>query len=303
MSPTEQSTEGTSMRDALTAIMRAADKAKEPCGMDPESPAAIRNAKFATIAHMAAQGLGLVQGPPLSTPVPALPAGQEPVAWQVWWGIGQMQPCWPPYRNHTDAVEAAKLIKSNTEVRPLYTVPPSPTVQPEEPELPNDIPGVRAAGIMIPPLAGPKAQVQAGGVCPECDGTGEVFSHATDCTNEHCALNGDQWSCTGQVHPCAVCAPSPSAREPAEPVGEIVLFNGDLKEVSWKNGKLPPVGTTLYASPLQGAVPLADAIKHLAHCWGHMRWCRETSDAIEAVIEAAGIETDRHGIPKDPNNV
>jgi hypothetical protein len=50
-------------RDVLTAIMRAAESAKEPCGMDPESPAAIRNSKFATIAHMAAQGLGMVRGP------------------------------------------------------------------------------------------------------------------------------------------------------------------------------------------------------------------------------------------------
>lgn len=49
--------------DVLTAIMRAAESAKESCGMDHESPAAIRNGKFATIAHMAAQGLGMVRGP------------------------------------------------------------------------------------------------------------------------------------------------------------------------------------------------------------------------------------------------
>lgn len=54
--------------EALHAIMRFADKAKEPCGMDPESPAAIRNGAFATIAAMAAQGLGLVRGPSLSAP-------------------------------------------------------------------------------------------------------------------------------------------------------------------------------------------------------------------------------------------
>lgn len=51
------------MRDALLTIMRAADAAKEPCGMDPEGPAAIRNGAFATIALMAAQGLGMVSGP------------------------------------------------------------------------------------------------------------------------------------------------------------------------------------------------------------------------------------------------
>lgn len=53
---------------ALRAIMRAADAAKESCGIDPESPAAIRNGKFATIAQIAAQGLGLVRGPALAAP-------------------------------------------------------------------------------------------------------------------------------------------------------------------------------------------------------------------------------------------
>lgn len=50
---------------ALRTIMRMADEAKEPCGMDPESPAAIRNGRFASIAQVAAQGLGWVSGPPL----------------------------------------------------------------------------------------------------------------------------------------------------------------------------------------------------------------------------------------------
>jgi hypothetical protein len=36
-----------------------------------------------------------------------------------------------------------------------------------------------------------------------------------------------------------------------EPVGEILLTNGDYKEVSWKNGKLPPVGAKLYTTPQQ----------------------------------------------------
>lgn len=50
---------------ALRTILRMADGYKEPCGMDPESPAAIRNGKFASIAFVAAQGLGLVRGPAL----------------------------------------------------------------------------------------------------------------------------------------------------------------------------------------------------------------------------------------------
>jgi hypothetical protein len=33
-----------------------------------------------------------------------------------------------------------------------------------------------------------------------------------------------------------------------QPVAEIVLFGGDLKEVSWRNGKMPEPGTKLYAA-------------------------------------------------------
>ncbi|QBS70787.1 hypothetical protein [Bordetella bronchiseptica] len=34
-----------------------------------------------------------------------------------------------------------------------------------------------------------------------------------------------------------------------EAAGEIVLFGSDLKEVSWRDGKMPPAGTKLYAAP------------------------------------------------------
>jgi hypothetical protein len=61
---------------ALQVIMRFADQCKEPCGMDPESAAAIRNGKFASIAQMAAQGLGLVRGPAFAA-APAQPAPQR----------------------------------------------------------------------------------------------------------------------------------------------------------------------------------------------------------------------------------
>ena len=33
----------------------------------------------------------------------------------------------------------------------------------------------------------------------------------------------------------------------AEAVGEIVMFGGVCKEVSWRKGKMPPVGTKLFA--------------------------------------------------------
>lgn len=54
------------MLEALKAIMRAADAAKEPCGADHDSPASIRNGKIAAIASIAAQGLGILSGPPLA---------------------------------------------------------------------------------------------------------------------------------------------------------------------------------------------------------------------------------------------
>lgn len=56
------------MRWTLRWIMREADAAKETCSTDPESPAAIRNAKLAAIATAAAQALGLVRGPSYADP-------------------------------------------------------------------------------------------------------------------------------------------------------------------------------------------------------------------------------------------
>lgn len=40
-----------------------------------------------------------------------------------------------------------------------------------------------------------------------------------------------------------------SAPVAGEAVGKVVLFGGDLKEVSWAGGKMPAPGTTLYAAP------------------------------------------------------
>ena len=51
---------------ALKTVMRNAELSKEPCDFDFESPAAIRNAKFASLASVAAQGLGMVSGPSLT---------------------------------------------------------------------------------------------------------------------------------------------------------------------------------------------------------------------------------------------
>lgn len=54
------------LKAALTLIMRAAEGAKVDCGSDPEGPDAIRNGALASIAAVAAQGLGLSKGPKLS---------------------------------------------------------------------------------------------------------------------------------------------------------------------------------------------------------------------------------------------
>lgn len=45
--------------------------------------------------------------------------------------------------------------------------------------------------------------------CPHCNGTGEVFGHAENCTDDLCALNGDEHSCAGQVEHCQ-CAAAPT---------------------------------------------------------------------------------------------
>ena len=41
----------------------------------------------------------------------------------------------------------------------------------------------------------------------------------------------------------------PAQQEPVGEIGKIVMFGGDLKEVSWKNGKMPPAGSILYTRP------------------------------------------------------
>lgn len=49
--------------------------------------------------------------------------------------------------------------------------------------------------------------------CEDCMDTGEVFTHADDCASDLCALNGDFYSCIGQVVPCH-CPLGEEMREP-----------------------------------------------------------------------------------------
>ena len=69
-------------RAALKTVMRNAELSKEPCGSDPESPAAIRNGKFAGLASIAAQGLGMVRGPSLTEHLVEAQKDAKPAAHQ-----------------------------------------------------------------------------------------------------------------------------------------------------------------------------------------------------------------------------
>jgi hypothetical protein len=48
-------------------------------------------------------------------------AEKVPAAWQVWCGLGNMQPYWPIFRTKGEAESAAEAIKTYTEVRPLWS--------------------------------------------------------------------------------------------------------------------------------------------------------------------------------------
>jgi hypothetical protein len=63
-------------------------------------------------------------------PAPAQPQGAGEVAgYEVWWGVGDMQPHKGLFSTRPDAEELASQIKSNTEVRPVYRTTPPATQQ------------------------------------------------------------------------------------------------------------------------------------------------------------------------------
>ena len=68
---------------ALKTVMRNAELSKEPCDPDPESPAAIRNGKFAGLASIAAQGLGMVRGPSLTEQLAEAQRDAERLDWII----------------------------------------------------------------------------------------------------------------------------------------------------------------------------------------------------------------------------
>ncbi|MBN3848184.1 hypothetical protein G3N58_15285 [Paraburkholderia sp. Ac-20342] len=76
-----------------------------------------------------------------------------------------------------------------------------------------------------------------------------------------------------------------------EPVGEIVLFGVELKEVSWREGKMPAPGTKLYAAPLPRVaetVPLAGEQRSDLE-WALKLAEREALDSDEAIVRLRAL--------------
>ena len=94
---------------ALKTVMRNAELSKEPCGPDPESPAAIRNGKFAGLASIAAQGLGMVRGPSLTEHLVEAQKDAERYSWlrmnRLWLKANLPTIAAPDF---DDAIDAAK---------------------------------------------------------------------------------------------------------------------------------------------------------------------------------------------------
>lgn len=51
----------------------------------------------------------------------------------------------------------------------------------------------------------------------ECLGTGELVVHADTCTDQFCAINGDVYSCVGQIIPCSCPLGQAKAKGAADP--------------------------------------------------------------------------------------
>lgn len=80
-------------------------------------------------------------------------------------------------------------------------------------------------------------------------------------------------------------APYPVSGE-QKPVGEIVIFGSDLKEVSWPGGKMPAPGTKLYAAPpaAQDVSGLCELIDDVCE-WFELRGLRDLN--IYKALKAA----------------
>ncbi|HIE4193444.1 MULTISPECIES: hypothetical protein [Burkholderia] len=76
----------------------------------------------------------------------------------------------------------------------------------------------------------------------------------------------DGGASASSVRPFYIALGKISAAQAAEPVGEIVTFGPELKEVSWRAGKMPEIGTKLYAVP-QPPAQVSGIIEAIAAQW------------------------------------
>jgi len=63
--------------------------------------------------------------------------------------------------------------------------------------------------------------------CDDCRGEGEYFTHAENCRDDLCALNGDYHSCAGQVMKCGCL-----------PMEDVFVFGSNLSGVHGKGAAL-----------------------------------------------------------------
>lgn len=76
----DESRERDTLRAALLSCARQAEALKRECGIDPESPQAIRNAQYQNISTTAHIALGTIQGPSVAIDAASLPKGCVPLS-------------------------------------------------------------------------------------------------------------------------------------------------------------------------------------------------------------------------------
>ena len=128
-------------------------------------------------------------------------------------------------------------------------------------------------------LRAPVADERSPSPCPFCGGAAFATYktddegmrwHSVHCKTG-CDGNGKHGTEKDAIAAWNARAALASAPVAGEAVGKVVLFGGDLKEVSWTAGKMPPPGTTLYAALQAG--PVAGEAQEPAE---YQRRCRPT---------------------------
>lgn len=142
------------------------------------------------------------------------PAQKEPIGWLYPEGLAALKAgmCWTAYGTKQDARCSI----------PIYDAV-APRVEP---------PAMESGGGFESRPASPTAQDDP---CPGCRKGG--VCRTPKCGRLRLPLD----------HPFR--SQQPAQQELVGEIGKVVMFGGDLKEVSWKNGKMPPVGSILYTRP------------------------------------------------------